>query len=483
MRFTNRLRLAAIALAMLVLVSANTGSGMGGGIALAANGDQRAQDQQPVDMSTSQHEMALQTENNDTCVECQQPDPEAYPKYPIMKPSPVTLGTWMDDLRSLPEADISPLDVFRMKQSSETTGTSLSLLDHLDYIPAERDQGYCGNCWVWAGTGAMAIAIDIQNGIKDRLSIQYLNSKYNGGSGDEWACCGGTIPVFADFYNETGMAIPWSNTNAHWQDGDRGCSDGTSVPAATISSVPNYPIMSIKAQMIPTTGEGEAMAIDNIKAVLHRGTAIPFCYYMPERDDWESFFTFWDENPETETWNPDYSCGQTWDSGGGHAVLCVGYNDDPGDDNDYWVMLNSWGTADGRRPNGLFRVDMHMNYDCQFEGPDDRWSYSFQWPILDVTFTDYTFEDPRRGTELYINAHDKLFRLTSPDGYDSGVVEAKYMRVLDLPGGESIYISHWSREISLFASGMAGRKDSLLAFAIDRQKRQILWLFDPLGIE
>ena len=483
MRFTNRLRLAAIALAMLVLVSANTGSGMGGGIALAANGDQRAQDQQPVDMSTSQHEMALQTENNDTCVECQQPDPEAYPKYPIMKPSPVTLGTWMDDLRSLPEADISPLDVFRMKQSSETTGTSLSLLDHLDYIPAERDQGYCGNCWVWASTGAMAIAIDIQNGIKDRLSIQYLNSKYNGGSGDEWACCGGTIPVFADFYNETGMAIPWSNTNAHWQDGDRGCSDGTSVPAATISSVPNYPIMSIKAQMIPTTGEGEAMAIDNIKAVLHRGTAIPFCYYMPERDDWESFFTFWDENPETETWNPDYSCGQTWDSGGGHAVLCVGYNDDPGDDNDYWVMLNSWGTADGRRPNGLFRVDMHMNYDCQFEGPDDRWSYSFQWPILDVTFTDYTFEDPRRGTELYINAHDKLFRLTSPDGYDSGVVEAKYMRVLDLPGGESIYISHWSREISLFASGMAGRKDSLLAFAIDRQKRQILWLFDPLGIE
>jgi len=478
-----RLRLAAIALAVLVWICAGPGSGIGGGIALAASGDQGGQRQQSADTSSGRYEPGTQTGDDEPCLECQQSGSETDRSYPIMRPSSETLRAWMDDLGSLPEADISPLDIFRMKGLSENTGTSFSLLDHLDYTPAERNQGHCSNCWVWASTGAIGIALDVQNGIKDRLSIQYLNSNYNGGSGDHWACCGGTVPLFADFYAEAGMAIPWSNTNAHWQDGDRGCSDGTSVPADTISTVPHYPIMSIEAQMIPTSGVGETVAIDNIKAVLHQDKAIPFCYYMPERDDWESFFSFWDEQPEAEIWNPDYSCGQTWDSGGGHAVLCVGYNDDPGEDNDYWIMLNSWGTADGGRPNGLFRLDMHMNYDCQYEDPDDGWSYSFQWPILDVTFADHTFEDPRRGTELYVNTHDRLFRLTSPDGYDSGVIEAKYMMVLDLPKGQAIRIRHWSREISLFASGWAGRQDTLFAFAIDGQERRIHWLFDPPGIE
>ena len=47
--------------------------------------------------------------------------------------------------------------------------TSLSLLDHLQYTPSERNQGYCGNCWVWAGTGIMEIALDV-DGITEGLN-------------------------------------------------------------------------------------------------------------------------------------------------------------------------------------------------------------------------------------------------------------------------------------------------------------------------
>jgi len=42
---------------------------------------------------------------------------------------------------------------------------SVNLLPLLPYIPSERDQGNCGNCWVWASTGAMEIEHNINNGI------------------------------------------------------------------------------------------------------------------------------------------------------------------------------------------------------------------------------------------------------------------------------------------------------------------------------
>jgi hypothetical protein len=66
-------------------------------------------------------------------------------------------------------------------------------------------------------------------------------------------------------------------------------------------------------------------------------------------------------------WNQDKFCGKEFDTNGGmgHATALVGYNDDdPNPKNHYWIILNSEGTADGLRPNGIFRVPMQMNYDC-----------------------------------------------------------------------------------------------------------------------
>ena len=85
-------------------------------------------------------------------------------------------------------------------------------------------------------------------------------------------------------------------------------------------------------------------------------------------------------------WNFDPYNGIEYDSatGGGHAVLCVGYNDDdPDPNNHYWIILNSWGTP-ARRSTGLFRVKMHMNYD----NADSTGNPNLYWQTLNISWSD-----------------------------------------------------------------------------------------------
>jgi len=304
--------------------------------------------------------------------------------YPLMRPSMEELQRWIDQYNESPRALLNP-QIERDLEASPMG--SLSLLNHLQYTPSERNQGpYCGNCWVWAGTGVMEIGLSVEEGVKDRLSIQYLNSNFNSGSGNEWACCGGSIWDVADFYGGMGKAIPWTNANAHWQDQGRSCADGSSsVPASSISISPDYPIASIEAQAITTWNVGNSTAISNIKNVLNQNKAVFFGFALPSNAEWYNFFDFWDLQPETSVWDPTFSAGKAWnkDEGAGHAVLCVGYDDtDP--NNRYWIMVNSWGT-NANRPNGLFRVDMDMNYDCySLDGSDPI--PAFYWETLDLEY-------------------------------------------------------------------------------------------------
>jgi hypothetical protein len=299
--------------------------------------------------------------------------------HPVMHPDEATRQRWIDRYRQAPLAHIEP----RLSSQASAAG-SVDLRSHLAWNSSnmsQRNQLYCGNCWVWSGTGVMEVALDVQNGIKDRLSEQFLNSCRMGDN----ACCGGWLYDLVDFYDPNaaygkGFSIPWSNSGANWQDGWRSCDLGSSARVCnTISTSPQYAVSSIADVTIPTQGVASSTAIDNVKNVLNQNKAVWFGFFMPTDADWTAFDSFWANQPESTVWTPNV-CGQTWNGGGGHAVLCVGYNDaDPS--NRYWVMLNSWG-VNSNRPNGLFRVSMDMSYGCK----DAENKYTFYFQTLDVTY-------------------------------------------------------------------------------------------------
>ena len=188
--------------------------------------------------------------------------------------------------------------------------------------------------------------------------------------------------VFADFFTSQGYTIPWSNTNASWQNVDGKCN----VPCNSIGTSPNYGIDSIVEEKIETHYVSQSEAIANIKNVLNQNKAVLFFWFWPTWADWGGFLDFWDTEGEDVITNLDSGCGQIAKPGqiGVHAVLCVGYNDmDP--DKSYWIMVNSWGAAGGGRPNGIFRLDMDMNYACTGWNYDE-WIEIYYWKTLDVSF-------------------------------------------------------------------------------------------------
>ncbi len=286
----------------------------------------------------------------------------------IMHPDRETRLEWIRDFEAAP-----PTHMDRAMGVETALRGSLSLLSHLKYTPSERDQGACGNCWAWAGTGVMGIALDVEEDVFDRLSVQLISLCNTAKD----CCDGGWLSDLSSFYSFQGFAIPWSNDNAGWRNGGGYC-NGT---CESISISPDYPIQSISTERISTHGVGQAQAISNIKNLLNQNRAVWFAFFMGTQEDWDSFYSFWNTREETALWNFDSTCDKPYTSaGGGHAVLCVGYNDnDP--ENGYWIMLNSWGTT-AQRPNGLFRVDMNMNYDCMDATPE----YNLFWQTLNIEF-------------------------------------------------------------------------------------------------
>ncbi len=292
--------------------------------------------------------------------------------FPFMQPDEATLQRWLDSYEAAPRFD------FGMTAQATLPG-HVDLLQYLDYVPSENNQGGCGNCWAWAGTSALGIALDVQRGVYDRLSVQFINSCEQGVIGK--ACCqGGWLADFANYYDSTGMCIPWSNQEANWQDASASCT----TPCGTISTTPSYKINSAGTLTIPTKSvEGVSnrdAAIRNVKTALAQHRAVWFAFFAPSAG-WTQFTSFWSQKGESAVVNLDALCSGITHYAG-HAVLCVGYDDtDP--NNRYWIMLNSWGTDGGGRPNGLFRVNMDMDYNTRC-GID-----AFYWQALDVTFGTY----------------------------------------------------------------------------------------------
>ncbi|MFP4501328.1 MAG: C1 family peptidase [Candidatus Hydrogenedentota bacterium] len=278
--------------------------------------------------------------------------------HPVMRISP---EAWEAAVRAVPTLPVP-------SRKADLPG-SVDLLPYFDYVAVEHDQGVCGNCWVWASMGAVQMALSTQFGVRDRLSFQHYTSCYDEG----FACHGGLANWFAAYVNRLGYVIPWSNLNADYQqyDPEDYENERPAVPCHDVETAPRYLLQSCSTYRVPTFEYSEkGLTSDNpaavaaIKGQLHAGNAVVLAYYMPNEDSLHAMFSFWEDYGEdtyldVSAWN-----GRTWDPdhAGGHAVLIVGYTEEA------WIILNSWGTMEGGRPNGLmaFGPKDEMNYAASY---------------------------------------------------------------------------------------------------------------------
>lgn len=296
-------------------------------------------------------------------------EPVAVHVHPTMQMDDAARRQMEDEIRNQPESyiDASIVPPAKMKPS---------LLDLIPYNPAERNQGNCGDCYVWTATALLEALHNQLYGVSDRLSVQWFNSNlfgyYPPGSKTSFknACGGGNIGGVLQVYYEKKMPfVPWSNKNAQFQDGKYNDPNNTSPPAVKASAITNSPSYTgdanaIQDVTIATTNVSQAKAISNIKNVLLQGKPVAFDIMMSgdKGEGWDGFNAFWDNKGESAIWSPDSACNETQSKMEGHYVTIVGYDaSDSNPANHYWLVLNSWGT-EPLRPNGLFRMSMNMNY-------------------------------------------------------------------------------------------------------------------------
>ena len=301
------------------------------------------------------------------------------------------------------------------------TISDYSILDLLYYIPSERTQGYCGNCWMWPSTSIVGIALRVEQDVQqNRLSVQYINTcgELYPSTGIE-CCGGGTLTMFDKFYKLTGIAIPWSNANAYWQDYVL-IGQCEQCECDQIAKDPNYPIADMIAKRITTRNVPEATAIENIKNILHQNRGVYFSVFYADTTDIDNFRDFWRFQDESVVYDLGYYAGHEWieDEAVGHAMLIVGYHDDEySNDSDYWVLLNSWGT-NSHRPNGLLRVDMHMDYSLKYVGTTQ---YAFGAETLNITFGSAAPTTSISGTTVGRINKDYTFNVYAVDPQDDDV--------------------------------------------------------------
>jgi len=293
-----------------------------------------------------------------------------------------------DDEMDAMQREIDAMPVYSAPSSSPLISRgSLSLLPDLPYVPKERSQRQCSDCWVWSSTGAIEIEHTIKSGIRDRLSIQYLNDNYgNGPQGQDSGCCPGSVGSFVKWYRNNTHAmivVPWSNSNAAFA-AHQSCN--SPMPASgAIPLQPSYKLADLSASTVSTFGVEKIAAINNIKSALNNGLPVLYAFNY-NTDDMKTFKSWWHNQPETAVFDPSRFAS---DGGGAaHLTLIVGYDDITDPKNPYWLVVNSWG-APPNRPDGTFRISMNMNYNAPVSGKQKANVVQQQsFHIIDASFAD-----------------------------------------------------------------------------------------------
>ncbi len=300
-------------------------------------------------------------------------------EYRIMPYNATLAAQWQADLVAMP--------VYQLPPGYPNAPGSVNLLSHLHDDPSTRNQGDTGTCWLWGCTAVMSINYDVQSGgaqaLTSGLSVQFAASNLemvNTSLQD-----GGSPGTFQAFYEAVGFALPW--TNAPWTD-SMGCNK---TPSAWIPTQPNIPISQVTLVQLATFTNDQQLAIATMKSALDAGKALVFELQMANLGDWASFMGYWGKSNLTEDAIIDlaFAAGHpSDDSKGSHLMACVGYNDmDSDPDKHYWIILNSWGTAGGLRPNAVFHMAMNTRYDASYDSMMTPVPM-FRFSLIEAVFTD-----------------------------------------------------------------------------------------------
>jgi hypothetical protein len=305
------------------------------------------------------------------------------PTHGYMHPDSETLRLWQEEDRRMPRAEFRPLDASGKALAGAALPAKADVLSLLSYVPSERQQGSCGDCWVWGSTAMTEVALAAQYGLKDRLSVQFLNSTRT----SAFACDGGTLNKFTAWYNTQKVLIPWSNPKGEFRDATVNdyCTQSL-VDPSVIGRTPSYALVSMTPYVIDSQQTQDQM-IDAIKTALVNQKAVGLSYYT-DFDSADGFNAFWDGQDETVLWVNAYE-GKAWDAKtwGGHMVTVVGYNAEDADPaKHYWIVLNSWGSST-KRPTGFFRMPMRMNYQATYTDTDGKPYTCYAFKTLDLTVT------------------------------------------------------------------------------------------------
>lgn len=298
-----------------------------------------------------------------------------------MHPSLETRRQWQEEYQKMPRASFGSWKASSGALASTALPIKADVLSLLSYVPGERQQGGCGDCWVWGSTAMVEVALAAQYGVKDRLSIQFLNSAKT----ESFACQGGSLSQFAAWYNMQKVLIPWSNANADYRDATVNdyCTQSLVDPAG-IGRAPSYALVSMAPSMIDSQVNTQDQMIESIKTALANQKAVGMSYYT-DFDSADGFSAFWDKQDESVLWVNAHE-GQAWNNStwGGHMVTVVGYNAEDADPSKhYWIVLNSWG-APANRLNGFFRMPMQMNYKATFTDTDKKNHLCYIFNTLDL---------------------------------------------------------------------------------------------------